>query len=290
MQNLTMWTGSVIDKFMELVLIPMIIEKKPLHFEQLAEEAVKMAQGQFRFSKNKWYEDGSQKMGELDAIFCILDIHEINKSHTEEEVAKAYNTIRESVLNIPNIRMPDGKILIDFLREANGLTPNVNNRLVTIEKAIVRPQIDLVAMYNWKPVILDWKVSASYTSDYSRQLVICGIIVYLKRLETIEKKPYRYEDITLFEVNLLKGKVKQHAFTEDVVNDMIDYINLTSSDILLLDGQGIDSNGIDNYEMTEDDGHCATCNHQILCSYLLTHNNQYDETSYAEFIQSKQSV
>lgn len=290
MQTLTMWTGTVVDKFVEVVIIPLITNKEPLHFEQLAEEAVKMAQGQFRFSKNKWYLDCSQKMSELDAVFCILDIHEINAPYTEGDIAKVYDTIRQSILNIPGIRMPDGKLLIDFLREANGLTANVNNRLVPIEKAIVRPQIDLIAMSNWKPVILDWKVSASYTADYSRQLVICGIVVYLKRLEATDKKPYQYEDITLYEVNLLKGKVKQHPFTEDIVNDMVDYISLTSSDILLLDEQNGNDDDIDNYEMTEDEGHCLACNHQTLCSYLITHNSQYDEKSYAEFIQSKQPV
>ncbi len=291
MQNLKMWAGSVVDKFMEMVIIPAISNKEELCFDLLAEKAVKMAEEQFRYSKYGFYKDPSQKKGDANTTFCILDIHEVKTPYTEDELATCYTTIRQAILNLPEIRMPDGTLLIEYLKAANSLTPNVNNWLVQIERALLKPQMDLLGMYNWKPVIMDWKLSASYTSDYSRQLIICGITVYLKRLENTEKKPWAYDDIILYEVNLLKGIVKQHEFTEEKVNDLINYINLTSSDIYLLTGGHKEADiNMEDFELTDDEGHCKNCNFQSLCSYLLINNNQYDEKSYIESIQSKQLI
>ena len=145
--------------------------------------------------------------------------------------------------------MPDGQTLLGFLKQCNALTPNVFTWKVEIEQAAVKPQIDLLAQYNWKPVVIDWKLSRSYLADYSRQLIICGLVVFLKRLENKDKQPYAYEDIQLFEVNLFKRTVKQHEFTEERANDMIDEINLTSRDILLLRGEDEEPD-IDDFEGT----------------------------------------
>jgi hypothetical protein len=290
MQTLTMWKGSVVDKFMEKIIIPAIVNKLPLDFEQLAEQAVEMAKRQFKFSRYKNYQDPFLIKGEVDNEFCILDIHEVDTPYEERQIAETYALIRQSVLNIPDITMPDGQLLIDFLKECNSLLPNINNWAVEIEIARVKPQIDLIAYHNWKPVVIDWKLSESYVSDYARQLVICGITIYLKRIANKEKDPYQYTDIKLFEVNLLKGIIKEHAFTQDVVNDLIDNINLTSKDMSILADKTEGKPHIDDFDFTDDEGHCRFCNYRSLCSYLLINKNGYDEKSYTQFVQNSQFV
>jgi hypothetical protein len=287
MQNLQMWRGSVIDKFMELVLIPAIKEKRALDFEILAEQAVEMARQQFRYSKNQVYTDPQQKKGEF---FCILNIHEINYPFQELDLIESYEIIRRTVVNIPTIQMPSGALLIDYLKECNALTPNVNNYIVEIEKTRLKPQIDLLAMHDWKPVIIDWKLSASFTSDYSKQLVICGLTIYLKRKEKQEKAPYEYKDIKLYEVNLLKGIVKEHEFSEARCHDIYDRISFTSRDIRLLTEKEGKETDIEDFEATDDEGLCSTCNFQTLCSYLYINNHKYDEKSYLEFVQNTEFV
>ncbi len=287
MQNLTMWKGSVVDKFMETIIIPMIRDKQSLDFDLLAQEAVELARRQFEYSKQKIYDESYITKSEVGSDFCILDIHAIDKEHTEEEIADAYSVIHETVLKIPEIKMPSGQLMIDFLKESNSLLPNVNNWLVYVEDAMVKPQIDLITYHNWKPVVMDWKLSNSYVSDYSNQLIICGITFYLKRLEKIDKPKYEYADIKLLEVNLLKGFVKEHGFTEDRINRIIDDINLTSRDILLLTEKDEEID-IEDFELTDNEGSCKFCNHRSLCSYLLLNNNNYNEKSYAEFVQSAQ--
>ena len=289
MQNLTMWKGSVVDKFMETVIIPLINEKQILDFDLLAQQAVQLAKRQFEYSRLEVYTDTYISKGEVGADFCILDIHALGKEYTEEEVAEAYSIISEAILRLPYIKMPDEQLLIDFLKQANSLLPNVNNWIVYVEDAMVKPQIDLIAYQKWKPVVMDWKLSESYTADYSRQLIICGVTVYLKRLEKTDKPKYEYSDIKLFEVNLLKGIVQEHAFTGEGINQIIDEINLTSQDILQLTNKNEEID-IEDFELTDNEGSCKFCNFRPLCSYLLLNNNNYDEKSYIEFVQSNQLV
>ncbi len=288
MQNLTMWKGSVLDKFMETILIPMIRDKHPLDFDSLADQALELSKRQFNYSKQEVYTDAFVSKADAGADFCILDIHALGKEYTESEISEAYSVIHSTVLNIPFIKMPDGQLLVNYLKKADALTPNVNNWIVYVEDAQVKPQIDLVAYQNWKPVVMDWKLSSSFTSDYSTQLVICGITVYLKRLEKKDKVPYDYSQIKLFEVNLLQGTVTEHEFTEDRINRIIDDINLTSRDILLLtNGEEYQDIDIEDFELTDDENSCLFCNFRPLCSFLQI-NNVYDEKTYAEFIQAKQ--
>lgn len=287
MQNLTMWRGSVVDKFMETVVIPLINEKENLDFDALADQAVALAKRQFQYSLLEIYTDPTISKGEVGADFCILDIHAQGVEYKEEDITETYNAIHEAIVGLQYISMPDGQLLINYLKQCNALTPNVNNWAVYIESAMVKPQIDLIALKNWKPVIMDWKLSASNTSDYANQLIICGITVYLKRLEKTDKPKYEYADIKLFEVNLLSGIVKEHEFAEDKINRIIDDINLTSQDISLLTGK-VEEIDIEDFELTDDEVSCKFCNYRSLCSYLLLNNNNYDEKSYTEFVQSNQ--
>ena len=282
MQTLQMWRGSVVDKFLELVLIPAITSKGVLDFAQLSDQAVEMAKAQFRYSKNKGYTDPQQKKGH---DFCVLNIHEIGTPYQESDIEECYGMIKAAIVNFPSICMPDGERLLDYLYRCNGLTPNVNNYVVEIGNARLMPQIDLVAICDWKPVVMDWKLSASYTSDFSRQLIICGLTIYLRRLQKADKAPYQYSDIKLYEVNLFKGTVKEHIFSKDAVTDLYDRIALTTRDIQLLKDGIAGEAEIENYEITDDEGLCSTCNFQTLCSYLFTNKNQYDEKSYLEFVQ-----
>ena len=286
MQNLTMWKGSVVDKFMEKTVIPAIRDKKELDFMVFGMQAVELAKNQFQFSQAKAYNDAGLKKSEADNEFCILDVHELGKPYTEVELAEAYETIKQAVENISLIKMPDGTLLITYLKECNQLVPNVTNWKVEIENARVSPQIDLIAYHNFKPVVIDWKLSDSFIADYSRQLIICGITVYLKRLEG-DKQPYQYSDIQLYEVNLLNGVVKQHEFSQEVINDTIDDINRTAKDLGLLHVAYEDAD-IDEYGLTENEASCKLCSFRPLCIYLLLNQNEYDEESYLEFVQNNQ--
>ena len=289
MQTLLMWQGSVIDKFIELEIIPAISRKEELNADLLKEQILRMAKTQFAFSLNRLYQNPEQKKGEIEGQHCILDIHELGRIVSDEEIELCYNNISKAIETFLSMQMPDGQLLTDFLSQANKLLPNVNSWPVYLEKAKVNPQIDLIAYQDWMPSVIDWKFSASYTSDYTRQLIIEGLTVYFKRLEKPELDPYQLEDIRLYEVNLYKGIVKEHLFDQEQFNDMVDYISDTSGDMYLLSGdKKYEDYNIDDFELTENQSSCNLCNFRTLCSYMLLNNNQYHEESYIKFVQDQQ--
>lgn len=298
MQNLQMWQGSVVDLAMEKLIIPLIKEKKELKFEEIISSAIDIAKSKYEFSKSKLYRQNS-KSGTGDE-YCILDIHELDKHYSESDILNVYDGIRKSILNISQIQMPDrNESLLTFLRKAKQLLPNVNNWRVEVEEVGVMPQIDLIAYdENFKPIVIDWKVSESFTSDYSKQLEICGLTVYLKRIETQgESEKYNFSDIKLYEVNLWQSKVKKHDFSEEIFYRTYDKIHLSIVDMELLEASKeelkftmMDDSVIDlnvaSYDTTDIEGSCKFCNYKSLCQFLIRKNSKYNEKEYLEFIQN----
>jgi hypothetical protein len=293
MQNLTMWPGTVVDKVMELVVIPKLRDKEQIDFEKVANDAIELAKKQFHFSENKYYLDPEIDRTELEGEWCILDIHENDKPYSETDILKAYDKIKQSILNIPQIQMPGtNKLLVDFISESMPILPNVNTWSFEIEHARIAPQMDLIMHNKFKPVVIDWKVSDSFVSDYSRQLVICGLTVYFTRLRKVAegKKAYEYNDIKLYEVNLYKAEVKEHEFNEERANELIDYINKTGEDIALLRQEltGDEEKDFSLFGITENEVTCDFCNFHNLCQQTLLNKNKYDETAYSKLVQDRQ--
>lgn len=297
MKNIEMWQGSVVDKVMSEIVIPAISSKEELDFDTIANDAVELAEKQFQFSEHKLYRIGlSKKEREEEELEpCILDIHELEKEYEEVKIFQAFEKIRTSLLNIPVTLMPDGKtLLLDYLRKSVPLIPNIMSWSFSIENIKVNPQIDLVGYNNYKPYVMDWKVSESLSSDYFNQLLVCGLTVYYKRLEKVEsegKKPFSYDEIRLFKVNLLKAEVLEYIMTEDDVNKVIDTINLAGGDIESLESEG-EWNEIDIAALTpaENEASCAFCNYKTLCSFLYLNNHTYNETDYLQSIQNTESA
>ncbi len=289
MQNLNMWKGSVVDKFIELEIIPQIEDLSFNDFDHLAIQAVEMAKKQYEFSLNKRYLDSKLKMANVKNEFAILQIHELGLPYSQNDIDEVYQSISEAITNIPNVIIPQSNInLVDFLKGASWRLPNVMNWSFNVEKVRVSPQIDLLMFYENKPVIIDWKVSNSYVSDYSRQLIVCAITVMnwdKKRKQENGKQPFNMEDFTLLEVNLANGKVKNHELTIERASEMLDYINLTGSDLaLLIENKKYETIDIEDFDLTDKDTTCSFCNFKTLCASVLQNKNSYDEKAYLEHV------
>jgi hypothetical protein len=292
MQDLTMWAGSVVDSYLTQEIIPAISEGQSLDFEHFAEEAVKLAEAQFDFSRQGLYKNQTKEAAGM--VYAILDVHEIGQPYELADLDAAYTTIRQAISNIPQLRMPNSQqMLLDFLQQAFSLRSDVTNRYMHIEEARVCPQIDLIAYVKGKPVVIDWKVSLSSTSDYSRQLIIIGLAILRHRnLVVTSKRPYEYSDIRLLEVNLIKdgGYVREHDFTQERANDILDDINLSSGDISQLIRNRLPKDiPITDFPGLENGGYlCDTCPFYMLCTHLNQRDNEYDEEAYVEFVRACQ--
>lgn len=291
-KSLLMWRGSVVDKIMELEIMPRIKDKQPVDYSEIAVMAVELAERQFKFSEDKLYRVKENSESKVGADYCILDVHDTNVAYTENDLAKVYSSIKEIIHSIPLIAMPDGSLLVDFLARASFIIPNLKGWHFEFENVRISPQLDLFMFVDNKAIVLDWKVSESDVSDYSRQLVIGGITVldtYRRKSSEGKGRKLSFNDIRLIEVNLLKQSAKEHSFNKQVADECIDYIYLNSDDVeMLTDGKSFDQLNIEDFPITDKEGTCMFCKFRSLCTKILTNNNQYHEKTYDHTVPVKQ--
>ena len=199
-QSLIMWQGSVIDKAMERWIIPALRDKQKLDFDLFSNQAIDLAKAQFKFSEERRYKDKTLSKTKVGDVFCILDIHESGIHHSEQEVLEIYDNIWKIIHGIPEILITRDQIPItEYLKKASFLVSNVTGKYFEFEGIRVSPQIDLLAYIEGKPVVIDWKVSKSAASDYSRQLVIIGITLLddsRRKSKENGRTSYEVNDIT----------------------------------------------------------------------------------------------
>jgi hypothetical protein len=279
--NFEMWAGHIVDKFMSKVLIPDINEGITIDFEVYAENAVEIGKKQFDFSKNGLYKNHTKTENTID--YCVLDIHELQLEYEEKQIEEVYEKVRQVVLNIPNIKMFNTQVsLYEYLLRNKGyLFPDITTTGFKIDEINIFPQIDLRISEH---TIIDWKVSQSHISDYKRQMSIIGVAIHRsrkKRNETGENpRKLDYGDIVIIEVNLLKGTITQHKFTEDIANNTYDHIYLNAKDISLLRSPECKPSYETMMRFEQIEGDCSRCKFYNLCTHLTVNKHNYNESEY----------
>lgn len=294
-KNLRMWQGTLIDTFFSKRIISIYKEKKVPDFKALSEELVDLAKKQFEFSKHKLYKDKSITKTKAGAIFQILDIHECGVPYKDEDVLSIYSTIKDIILLIPEFQSPEEKrTLHEYLLSADFLQPDIKYWSYGFEEIRLNPQIDLIR-YKGKSIhVIDWKVSDSNTSDYSKQLYLAGIVAFhnikksnLEKHHTLPK----LEDVSLFEINLMNGNRKQHPFTKESTAAALDYVYQFKDEQEQLSGnKKWNELNIEDYITTDKRETCMFCKFKPLCIHLIKNSFTYNENEYYKLVSSEQLV
>lgn len=293
-KNLKMWQGSLIDDFFSKTIINIYQQKQVPDFKLLAEQLVEKAKRQFDFSSKHLYHDKSITKKSAGDAFQILDVHECGVPYTEEDLTNVYTIIKDIILDIPNYKSPLDKLsLHDYLLQSSFLLPNVQGWSFMFDNVKLNPQIDLVRYSgNNKIHVIDWKVSDSDVSDYSKQLYLAGIVAFHNiKKKAIEKgkPPPNMDDVLLFEINLMNGNVKQHPFTRETTAAALDYVFMHSAEQEQLSGdKKWNELNIADYETTDKKETCFFCKYKPLCIHLIKNNYQYDEGEYYKLVQDRQ--
>ncbi len=97
--------------------------------------------------------------------------------------------MRSIIQQIPNYTSPEeGKTLHEYLVTSSYLQPDVKYWSYEFEGIKLNPQIDLLRHKGKSIHVIDWKVSDSNTSDYSKQLYLAGIVAFHKVEKMIKDK------------------------------------------------------------------------------------------------------
>jgi hypothetical protein len=292
-KNLRMWQGSLIDEYFSKTIISLYQKKQVPDFNKLADELVSIAKRQFEFSSKQLYHDRSLTKKSAGDAYQILDIHEWNVPYKEEDLLRVYSTIKEIIQQIPTYNSPEeGKNLHEYLTESSFLLPNVQGWSFMFDNVKLNPQIDFIRYKGDQIHVIDWKVSESDVSDYSKQLYLAGIVAFhniKKSAISKGKNPPGMENVSLYEINLMNGNVKPHPFTKETTAGALDYVYMHSAEQEQLSGdKEWHELNIEDYETTDKKETCAFCKFKPLCIHLIKNNYRYDEAEYYKLVQNHQ--
>lgn len=294
-KNLRMWQGTLIDNFFSKKIISLYKDKKAPDFNSLADELVEIAKKQFAFSQQHLYRDKSMSKTKAGDAYQILDIHECGVPYTEEDVLNVYATVREIILQIPGYPSPEeGKTLHEYLSSANYLQPDIKYWSYEFEGVKLNPQIDLVRHKGKAIHVIDWKVSDSNTSDYSKQLYLAGIVTFHNIKKANLEKGWaapKLDDISLFEINLMNGNRREHPLTKESAAGALDYVfQFKDEQEQLSQNKKWDELDIEDYNTTDKRETCMFCKFKPLCIHLIKNNFKYDENEYYKLVSPQQLV
>jgi hypothetical protein len=292
-KNLKMWQGTLIDNAFSKKIISFYKQKQQPDYAALSEEVVELAKRQFAFSESQLYRDKSILKKEVGEDFQILDVHECGVPYSQENLEIVYSVVRKIILQIPNYKSPEeGKTLHEYLAESNYLQPNIQYWNFEFEGVKLNPQIDLVRYKNRSVHVIDWKVSESNTSDYSKQLTIAGIVSYHNIKKDRIAKNWdvpKIDDFSLYEFNLMNGNFHLHPFNKETTAATLDYVFIHSEEQEQLSHQKKwNELDIRDYETTDKKETCAFCKFRPLCIHLISNNFIYNEDEYYKLVSDKQ--
>ena len=142
--------------------------------------------------------------------------------------------------------------------------------------------------------MIDWKVSDSNTSDYSKQLYLAGIVAFhnIKKSNLAKHRtPPKLEDVSLYEINLMNGNRKKHPFTRESTAAALDYVYQFKDEQDQLSGnKKWDELNIEDYITTDKRETCMFCKFKPLCIHLLINSYTYNENEYYKLVSSEQLV
>ena len=294
MKTLKMWQGSVIDWMITNEILPYYQEHKVPDYTAVAQKGVDMAKKQFEFSRNKFYRDPDISRSESGTDYAILDVHESNVPYTETELQAIYQTIEDILLAFPNFQSPvAGKNMEQYLLSARFLRPDAKSLKYEYEGVKIQPQIDLISYMGKSMHVIDWKVVEKADADYTRQLLLGGIVALHFSRERYKKEKWKplpnLDDVRLFEFNLLNGKFKEHVINKDSAANALDGVFLLSDEQEeLSQSSAWDELDIEDYERTNKAETCAICNFRFLCKHIILNDLNYDEGQYNQLVQHQQ--
>jgi hypothetical protein len=294
MKTLKMWQGSVIDWMITKEILPAYVDRQIPDYQEIAKRGVEVAKKQFEFSKNQFYHDSDISRSEAGADWAILDVHESLTPFQETDLLEIYATIEKVLLDFPTYPSPAfGKNMEQYLLSATYLRPDAKQMKYEYDGVKVQPQIDLISYMGKSMHVIDWKVTEKDDADYSRQLLLGGIVALRFSRQKYREEKWRplptLADVSLIEFNLLNGKYKEHVFNKDAVANALDSVYLLSDDQEeLSQSRPWDELDIEDYERTSKVSTCAVCNFKNLCKHVILNGLNYDEAKYLKLVQDQE--
>ncbi|GAB1545303.1 hypothetical protein NUACC21_79790 [Scytonema sp. NUACC21] len=255
LSSLDEWRGSLVHRAIEKYLIPSLQERKLISESDLTEKTITLAKKQFDFSEQQTYKDASFKKKDAGDSFLALREHEYGISIPQIDIDNFYEDIRQCYKFLYSHTK-----FLRFLLDGDSYIaePLINFKF---NGCTLVAKLDLVMSYSSsKLCIIDWKISRSQTSDYSKQLNFYALAALNKW------RSYKVGDLFLVEANLLQGKLVKHFVRGENLLQIEDLIYRSLLDIRALTGDHkYNLDNLDDYEYANSPMSCEYCKFEKMC-------------------------
>ena len=260
LQSLPLWQGSLVHKGIQKYVVPWLASGSLPNMEDVIQQTLAMADRQIAFSSSCQYRVDGQSKSSAGDSYCALFEHEYGIGIVPERLQEVYKTVSQCLRNLF-----DQRDFLDQLTHNSGHRPEwLADFRVAGTRVVV--QLDLLCFQGGQmPVIIDWKVAGSESSDYSHQLMTYALSLLCSPM----CPNVQAEGISVYEVNLLKNQIKPHIVTEDKIIETENFVFQSIEEIKGAGGdRTFESQHIEDYELARSWMTCMYCNFRKLCTRL----------------------
>jgi hypothetical protein len=221
----------------------------------LAEEAKSLARRQFGFSAAKRFREADMSKHRAGEQYCALYEHDHDLEVSASDLDRVFANIDLCFRNLST-----QSELLARLRGARDYQSEIPLSF-ELDGVRVVAKLDLVCQDQaGKLTVVDWKVSESETSDYSKQLLVYALAI---------DRSQRWRSVSgidLIEANLLRGEVRYHNLAVDHLHQAEDFVYRSTSQLKnLLAGGDYESLDLADLDVARSPNTCRYCNYAALC-------------------------
>jgi hypothetical protein len=223
--------------------------------ERLSSTAADLATRQFAFSAAKRYRENGQTKSAAGDEFCALFEHEYGWSLPDTAPAQVAANARRCFE-----RLLAQRDFMDVLVRGSQFESELTLTF-HLDGATVAATFDLAfRSAAGRLTIVDWKIAASESSDYSRQLLVYALVA----IRSGHWPAVRADEIDLYEVNLMRGEVRTVSATEATLAEAEDlaYRGVVEMQALVESASDEDLSGLD---LAGSPRTCVYCNFGPMC-------------------------
>lgn len=260
LQSVAAWRGQIVDKVLETVVVPGLMDRQIVPREQVLAQARSIFDQQLAFARAKRYLEPGMTKTKAGVAFAGLLVIEEAGDISEPELVAAWDDVERAIKTL----YANGS-LWKKLKSARRLLAQRTLWHKLCDRQL-RAIPDLIAFFhNEAPLIIDWKVHYAGNRDSSFQLETYALA--LARDEKVDRdRRWKEADIRLAEVQLLTGQVRHYRLTEERVPEIENKILASIAEIeLCTEGQEREDLDPLTLPVTRYAENCAACGFKKLC-------------------------
>lgn len=255
LQHFSAWQGSVVHEVLATELLQDLLAARKVSVPRLTSAAEDLAARQFAFSAAKRYREEGQSKRAAGDEFCALFEHEYGRPLPDQPLDGLHRTARKCFE-----RLAAQREFVALLESGSEFESELTLNF-RLDEATVAATFDLAFRTAGRRLaIIDWKVAASETSDYTRQLLLYALVA----VRSGHWPALRVEDIDLYEANLIRDEVRTLKLTEGSLAQAEDFVYRGIIEMRAL-SEAADPDDLSELGLAGSPMTCLHCNHAPMC-------------------------